>query len=121
MTPFIKDGDLIAVSPVSKARPALGMVVAFVQPTTGTLMVHRIVKVMEENYLIQGDNTGGKPDGLFRQEDILGCITRVERDGRRVVLGLGPERYLVAILSRSGILRGLLWVWRKLRNRLSRK
>jgi len=119
MSPFIKDGDLISVSPVSKVKPSLGKVVAFVQPVSGALIVHRVVGRRGTAFLIQGDNTGGKPDGLFQPEDILGCVTGVERNSRQVVVGLGPERFLIAYLSRSGLLRGLLWVWRGLKNRLT--
>jgi hypothetical protein len=115
MSPFIKDGDLISVSPVSKAKPSLGKVVAFVQPMSGTLIVHRVVGNRGTAFLIQGDNTGGKPDGLFQPEDILGCVTGIERNGRQVVFGLGPERFLVAFLSRSGLLRGLLWMLRSVK------
>jgi SOS-response transcriptional repressor LexA len=115
MSPFIKDGDLILVSPVSKVKPSLGMVVAFVQPVSGILIVHRVVGRKGTAFLIQGDNTGGKPDGLFQPQDILGCVTGVERNGRRVVLGLGPERFLIATLSRSGLLRGLFWLLRSVK------
>ena len=38
---------------------------------------------------------------------ILGRVTRIERAGRRVRLGLGPERALIAVLSRRGLLRPL--------------
>lgn len=115
MSPFIKDGDFISVSPVSKVKPSIGKVVAFVQPVSGSLIVHRVVGSRGTAFLIQGDNTGGKVDGLFQPEEILGCVTGVERNGRQVVFGLGPERFLIAYLSRSGLLRGLLWVWRSVK------
>ncbi len=115
MSPFIKDGDSISVSPVSKVKPSLGKVVAFVQPVSGTLIVHRVVRRKGTAFLIQGDNTGGQADGLFQPQDILGCVTRVERDGRRVVFGLGPERFLIASISGSGLLYPLLWLMRSIK------
>jgi hypothetical protein len=36
---------------------------------------------------------------------LLGVVTRVERGHRRVGLGLGPERVLLAWLSHRGLLR----------------
>ena len=39
--------------------------------------------------------------GLLR--DVLGRVTRIERDGRSVQLGLGAERSAIALLSRFRI------------------
>lgn len=61
---------------------------------------------------IKGDNV---PDEaiLVPGADILGRITRVERYGKRISLGLGPERVLIAFLSRSGLLLPVLRLhWR---------
>jgi hypothetical protein len=119
MTPFIRNGDTITVAPVSMEAPAVGKVVACLQPATGQLVVHRIIARQGAAYLVQGDNAAGQPDDLVAPQDILGCVTRVERDGRRVYLGLGPERRLVAYLSRSKRLGGLLRRLRLLRSALT--
>jgi hypothetical protein len=37
--------------------------------------------------------------------DVLGHVSGVERGGRPVGLGLGPERVLIAVLSRWGLLQ----------------
>jgi hypothetical protein len=108
MTPFIKDGDAITIAPSLQEKPALGKVVAFIQPASGQLIVHRVIRRQGPAFLIQGDNNIGQADGLVQAQDILGCVTRVERNGRRVYLGLGPERYLIAQLSRGGRLNALL-------------
>jgi len=104
MSPFIKDGDVVTVAPLNKQKPAMGKVVAFLQPVSGHLSIHRIVGRQGLAFLMQGDNAAGAADGLVFEQDILGCVTRVERNGRRIILGLGPERYLVAWLSRNGLL-----------------
>ena len=52
----------------------------------------------------QGDNMPGRPDGMIPVGDILGLVTCVERGGRKVRFGLGPERLLIALLSRSGLM-----------------
>lgn len=108
MSPFIKNGDSITIAPLSREHPSVGKVVAFIQPETAGLVIHRIIARQGPAFLIQGDNTAGQPDGWVQPQAILGCVIRVERDGRRLYLGLGPERYLVAFLSRNGWLAGVV-------------
>ena len=116
MTPFIKNGDAITIAPLIEEKPGIGKVVAFIQPLSGNLVVHRVIGRQGNAFLIQGDNASGQADGLVQPQDILGCVTRVERNGRRVFLGLGLERFLLAILSRNGLLNALLYRLRSLKN-----
>jgi hypothetical protein len=104
MAPFIRDGDVIRVSPLGSREPGPGDVAAFIHPETKQLCVHRVQSVDGDRFLIQGDNMPENPDGMIPREAIVGRVTRVERAGRRVRLGLGPERLLLAFLSRRGIL-----------------
>jgi len=107
----VRDGDAITVAPLSGAAPRLGDVVAFIRPESGKLVVHRVVGKQDGAFLIQGDNAE-EMDGLVPAANVLGRVTRVERDGKKVYLGLGPERYLIALLSRWGLFRPLLlWGW----------
>jgi hypothetical protein len=108
MTPFIKDGDVITVAPTVEAQPALGKIVAFIHPVTGLLVVHRVIGRRGSIFLIQGDNAPRQSDGLVPDQSILGCVTRIQRDQRRVSFGLGPERYLLVLLSRIGLLNPIL-------------
>jgi len=115
MLPFVRDGDVITLAPLAGTSPSLGDVVAFLHPDSGKLAVHRVVGKQGDSVLVRGDNTE-KPDGLVPTADLLGRVTRVERDGRRVYLGLGPERCLIAFLTRRGLFLSLaLPVWRLLR------
>jgi len=115
MFPFIRDGDIITVSPLSGSVPCIGDVLAFAHPETGKLLVHRIVGVKGNFFLPKGDNTLDT-DGFVPKEGILGCVTNVERDGKVRLLGFGPERLLIACLSRIGILRPLLsMIWQHTR------
>lgn len=95
----------------------MGKVAAFIQLESGRLVVHRIIGRRGDRYLIQGDNTAGQPDGWVVEQALLGIITRVERGGRRIYLGQGPERYMIAYLSRSGWLARLGWRWHRLKQR----
>jgi len=63
-------------------------------------------------YIVKGENTL-ESDGLIKKENILGVVTKVERKGKKVFLGLGPERFLIALLTRKNLLLPvLLPVWR---------
>lgn len=100
MAPFIRDGDVITISPPGGSLPGIGKVVAFIRPEDGKLVVHRIVGRQGAAVLIQGDNVTSLPDGIVPQENLLGRVMRIERDGRPIWMGLGPERFLIAWFSR---------------------
>jgi hypothetical protein len=104
MTPFIRDGDVICVSPLASRAPGLGDVAAFIHPDTKLLCLHRVLSVHGDRFLIQGDNMPENPDGMIPREAIVGWVTHIERAGRKVRMGLGPERLLLALLSRRGLL-----------------
>lgn len=112
MSPFIRNGDIITLSPVSLLPISLGKPVACVCPVRERLLVHRIVGRKGQRYLIKGDNIL-KPDCLVDKESILGCVTAIERKGRPIFLGLGPERVIIVLLSRMGLLRLALVLWGK--------
>jgi hypothetical protein len=101
MAPFIRDGDVITVSPFRRARPGIGEVVAFTRPGTENVVVHRVLSRRGPAAFIQGDSVPGCGDGLIPAENLLGRVTRIERNGQEVWLGLGPERYAIAWLSRT--------------------
>lgn len=107
MSPFIREGDVVTVCPCAASAVKLGQVVAFVNPSTGRLAVHRVVGLGQDGCLIQGDNEAC-PDGWVPYHSILGLVTRVERNGRSVRLGIGPERIPIVYLNRRGWLRPLV-------------
>jgi hypothetical protein len=115
MSPFIRDGDTITVAPLAGAPPGRGDVVAFLRPGSGKLVVHRVVGRRGGLFLVRGDNGGDEID-LAPAADILGRVTGVQRGGLPVRLGLGPERRLIAALSRRGLLQPVLrLLWPPLR------
>jgi hypothetical protein len=107
MHPFIKDRELITISPVNGARLHSGDVVAFCHPKTGRLTVHRIVKKNAQGFLLRGDNCS-EADGLIPAGSLLGRVTQVREKNRIVRLGLGPERFFLAWLSRYSLLQPIL-------------
>ncbi len=99
MSPFIRDGDVVTLVPFVRAACAPGDVVAFVQNRSGRLVVHRVVAVGDGRCRIRGDNSP-EEDGEFPFESVIGTVARVERAGKEIRFGLGPERPLIALLSR---------------------
>lgn len=115
MSPFLRDDDVITVSPLWHRILRVGDVVAFVSPRTRRLMVHRVVAKRGNSYSIRGDHAPVS-DGLIPSVHILGRVTRVEREGKRVFVGFGPERFLIAFAARMGLFSNfLLPIWRWIR------
>jgi len=110
MRPFIRNGDVLTVSPPSDKPIQLGEVVAVTVPHTGRLVLHRVVVQCGEGWLVRGDNCP-RADGVVPCENIIGRVTCVERQGRPVRLGLGPERVWIAALNRGGGLIRLKTLW----------
>lgn len=110
MSPFIRDGDVITVAPLSPRGGSgawtcgNGQVVALANPVNRRLVVHRVVGRRESSFLVQGDNLPEPAKTTFDRDCILGRVVRVERGRRRIRLGLGPERFAIAFLSRVGLL-----------------
>jgi hypothetical protein len=92
MSPFIKDGDMVTLSPLNRALPRMGDVVAYIHPAIKRVFIHRVVRKKDDSYIIKGDNSL-EGDGPVLAAKILGLVTRVDRDGKRITLGLGPERF----------------------------
>jgi hypothetical protein len=115
MLPFIRDEDIVTISPLLNSSLALGFAVAFTHPQTGRLTIHRIIAKRGNFYLIKGDCIN-KADGLIPKKNILGTVTKIERNGKKVLLGLGPERILIAFLNRLSFFFPLLLCgWKFLR------
>ena len=102
MTPFIRRGDLVTVRPRRDSRPSRGDVLLFV-PDSRRFIIHRHVGWVKGRVVPRGDCAPAS-DAPIPLEDVLGKVTQVERQGRRIWAGLGPERWVVAWLSRIGLL-----------------
>ncbi|HNW61079.1 MAG TPA: S24/S26 family peptidase [bacterium] len=106
MAPFIRNGDVITIAPVV-GRISIGEVLAFRRPDGGKLAVHRVVARSRQGLLLKGDNSC-QSDGWVTPDSILGRVSRIEHRGHQVRIGLGPERHIIAWLSRRALLRPLL-------------
>lgn len=81
MTPAIRNGDIITVSPLKDIMPRRGDVVAFRHPDRPQMLVHRVLHTQIKKYFIKGDNCS-EADGWLPAESILGLISKVERQGK---------------------------------------
>lgn len=104
MMPFIRHKDTLTIAPVSQSTPKIGRVVAFIHPKNKNLLIHRIVDKKHSLFLLKGDNSPLLDDGWIKLSQIIGCITSIERNNRKIRFGLGSERYLIAFFSKRNLL-----------------
>jgi signal peptidase I len=101
MTPAIRSGDRLTIDPL-RGAPRTGDVLACA--IDSRLVIHRVVGRHGGLTEVRGD-VAPASDPQVPVQALLGVVTRVERGHRRVRLGLGPERVLLAWLSHRGVLR----------------
>ena len=108
MHPFIKDGDVITVAPLPPTAPGLGDVVVFVHEKARRLFVHRVTKKIGGSFVTRGDSARVDDDRISKT-NLLGRVTHVERNGKRVRLGLAPERSMLGLMARLGLLSPIVF------------
>jgi hypothetical protein len=104
MHPFIRHGDTLTIAPLGERGPRLGDVCAFAESGSERLLIHRVISQRGARCLLKGDALGS-PDGAVPAEALLGVVREVWRGGQPACAGLGPERLVLAALSRWGLLR----------------
>jgi|WetSurMetagenome_2_1015567.scaffolds.fasta_scaffold162974_2 ribosomal protein S18 acetylase RimI-like enzyme len=110
MQPFIRDQDVLTIAPLDGRPPDVGEIVAFTQPDTEKLMIHRVIRRTDSGWIMRGDNCP-EADGIVGGESIIGRVTRIERLGVEVHLGLGAERASIAALNRGRGLMRVKQIW----------
>jgi hypothetical protein len=102
MYPFIRDGDVVEVSPVEASALRLGDVV-LCGYGDDRLVVHRVIDVSKDNgrvaLVIKGDSAG-HPDRPICPEQVLGQVIAIERGGKKLPMNGGLRR-----------LTNRLWAW----------
>ncbi len=111
MLPTLRPGDVVQVSPFL-GLPRPGQLV--LARLSGVLVVHRLVAVemgaARRLYRLQGDAERG-PDGAVLREDLLGRVTAVVRQGRRLEVEDRPAARRGARL-RAALRRHAPRLWR---------
>jgi len=102
MFPFIRDQDIVTIAPFIEP-PKIGDIAVFKHPAYHCLAIHRIVGRYGDFYLLRGDNSR-QYDGWLHSEKIFGKVSDLKRKNKKVNLGLGIERFMIAMLSRMEML-----------------
>lgn len=82
MTPFLIDGrDSVVLAPFARTDLKVGTIVLVCLPPEGQYILHRIIKVQGERFMMMGD---GNCRGVecFSYADVVGVAVRVVRRGR---------------------------------------
>ena len=77
MSPFICSGDTVIIDPIpdrNLLKP--GDIIAFATPGEGRLIIHRIICMKTNCYLLKGDNVY-QADGCYAPENILGRVGKI--------------------------------------------
>lgn len=119
MTPFIRDGDIIIVAPLKDYKLQIGDVASYIHPQSSRVVVHRVVGKKGDSFLIKGD---GVPelDGLVQLKNIFGYVKKIERNGKKIRIGFGLEKFFIAFISRIQLLLPILFLIRNLARPIKR-
>lgn len=124
MMPLLRQGrDLMVIQKKGQQRCQKFDAVLYKRPADGRYILHRILEVRKKDYIIAGDNNTFLEYGIT-DEDILGILTAVIRDGKQVpVTDSNYQRYVHLWCDHYIIRMRLLRVIRfprSIRNALSR-
>ncbi len=117
MRPFLRDGDLLHVQPVSLPAIRRGDVVLC--RAGDHLVAHRVINIRREHgqfiLIVQGDALA-YPDGRIFPDQVLGRVVTVERDGRPIRMDTLLQRHLgLAWMTLAPFIRWLDHRWPALR------
>jgi signal peptidase I len=98
MRPFLRSGeDLVHLKAKQPGQRFCKYDVILYRRVSGRYVLHRIVKVLPESYVLCGDNLTEKEPGIT-DEQVLAVLTGITRNGRPVDI-------------RSRGYRFLIWLW----------
>jgi len=114
MAPFICDGDALIIEPITENKiPVIGDIVAFINPAEGFLVIHRVIRIQNNEYLLKGDNVYYN-DNYCHNKDIHGIVKKIvitkdrfhgpDRVLRKMFLFVNNFKKTIAFLSRHNLL-----------------
>lgn len=83
MRPFLRSGQDLMVIEASQNRRFRPRDVVLYRRKTGKYVLHRIMQVRKDDYVLCGDNCWALERGI-RDEQILGVLTAVIREGKQL-------------------------------------
>lgn len=119
MRPLIRQGkDVMIIKRFDNCCKLKKMDVPLYKRENGQYVLHRIIKVTKDGYVIRGDNTYSNEYGVTDHQ-IIGVLTGVIRNGKEIsVNSFGYKVYSYFWLYTYYIRRVVVWMKRK--NRLSK-
>lgn len=117
MLPWLKDSDIIKILPLTTPIK-IGDIVACYDTPHSRFIAHRVIQLGKKHVTTKGDNCLFA-DPTLSKEDIAGRVTGIQRGTERVRFGLGVERFLIAMLSRTNILQWGYRIIKKLKSMIS--
>ncbi len=119
MHPFIKDGDILTITPTDSVNLKNGDI-AFYRKADGKPAAHRIIgkkKITEKRlFLIRGDGYVSGPEEV-PAEDIMGIVSKVERDDIELRLNSAHKKLAATTWSKTQSIRWFLYrIKRRLNN-----
>ncbi|MBN1381365.1 MAG: S24/S26 family peptidase [Deltaproteobacteria bacterium] len=120
MWPFVRDGDIIELG--APEEPLLVGSIVLAELADKQFVLHRIIKCKDARLTICGDNCS-KPDDRFFKDNILGVVSSIKRNGKKISLGLGFSGHLIAWLNQQKLLlpvtRSLLFFYHTVKQNIS--
>ena len=118
MCPLIRQGKDVMIIKSVKSSKLKKMDVPLYKRENGQYVLHRIIKVTKDGYVIRGDNTYSNEYGVTDSQ-ILGVLSGVIRNGKEIsVNSFGYKVYSYFWLYTYYIRKVVVWMKRK--NRLSK-
>jgi len=120
MMPLLREGrDLVVIEPVNRRLKRYE--VPLYRRESGQYVLHRILRVRKNDYVICGDNRWGLETGVTDNQ-ILGCLTAVVRNGETI--SVSDPRYQLYVHLwcdlfplRAFLLRTGHWIRKRLRRK----
>ena len=79
MTPFVRDGDVVFVTPTATSDAGVGDVICYEAPP-GTLFVHRVIARDRDRFVTKGDALAFRE--VVERAQLLGTVVAIERCGK---------------------------------------
>lgn len=102
MFPFLRGGDIVTVS-TELTNIEVGDIALYYDRSNNKIQAHRIICRSKNYCQLKGDNLN-KNDGFRYIYSLIGLIVKIERQGKNIRFGLGPEKKFIAFFSRLNIL-----------------